>query len=110
MGLVQDEEEALQQYLRKVEIFLSHSKHDDHGEPIANLIREHLFKGVGGTLATFFDVHEIAAGVPFDKVLLHKLRVSAVVVGLPTERPLGEAGRKSGVTETAALRTDSPPV
>jgi hypothetical protein len=75
----QDEEEVLQQYLRKVEIFLSHSKHDDHGEPIATLIREHLFKGEGGTLATFFDVHEITAGVPFDKVLLHKLKVSAVV-------------------------------
>ncbi len=75
----QDEEEALGQYLRKVEIFLSHSKHDDVGVPIATLIREHLFRGVAGTLATFFDVHEIAAGVPFDKVLLHKLRVSAVV-------------------------------
>jgi hypothetical protein len=75
----QEEMAALEQYLRKVEVFLSHSKHDADGERIAKLIRGHLFHGVGGTLASFFDVHDIPAGVSFDKVLLHKLRVSAVV-------------------------------
>lgn len=75
----QEEEAALEQYLRKVEVFLSHSKHDAHGVRIARLIREHLFKGVGDSLATFFDVHDIPVGVPFDKVLLHKVKVSAVV-------------------------------
>jgi hypothetical protein len=73
------EEEELEQYLRKVELFLSHSKHDPDGERIARLIREQLYKSQGGTLATFFDIHEIPAGVPFDKVLLHKVKVSAVV-------------------------------
>jgi hypothetical protein len=74
-----DNEKALEQFLRRVEIFLSHSKHDDYGEPIANLIRDQLFKSEGGTLGTFFDVHEIVAGVPFDTMLLHKLKVSAVI-------------------------------
>lgn len=75
----QEDEEALENFLRRVQVFLSHSKHDEDGADIAKLIRGHLFHGIGGTLSTFFDVHDIPAGVPFDKVLLHKLRVSAVV-------------------------------
>jgi hypothetical protein len=72
-----EEDEALEQYLRKVEIFISHSKHDIHGEHIARLVRDRLYKGDG--LDSFFDVHDIPAGVRFNKVLLHKVRVSAVV-------------------------------
>lgn len=72
-----EEEEALEQYLRKVEIFLSHSKHDPHGERIAKLIRDQLYQGDG--LASFFDVHDIPAGLRFNKVILQKVKVSAVV-------------------------------
>jgi hypothetical protein len=72
-----EEEAALEQYLRKVQIFLSHSKHDPHGERIARLIRDHLHRGDG--LATFFDVHEIPAGLRFNKVILQHVKVSAVV-------------------------------
>ena len=73
-----EEDQALEQYLRKVEIFLSHSKHDENGERIAEIIREQLHaRGTG--LETFFDVHDIPAGLRFNKVLLQKVRVSAVV-------------------------------
>jgi TIR domain len=74
-----EEEQALEQYLRKVQIFLSHSKHDAHGERIARLIREQLHQGEGDSLASFFDVHDIPAGLRFNKVLLQQVKVSAVV-------------------------------
>ncbi|MDT5268351.1 MAG: hypothetical protein QOH49_537 [Acidobacteriota bacterium] len=74
-------EEALRQYLQKVEIFLSHSKHprNGDGERIAGLFREHLFKDVGDSLTSFFDVHDIPAGAAFDDVLRLKVKTSAVV-------------------------------
>jgi len=73
-----DEDEAeLENYLRKVQIFLSHSKHDSAGERVAWLIRDHLQNGHG--LASFFDVHDIPAGLRFQKVLLLQVRVSAMV-------------------------------
>jgi hypothetical protein len=74
-----EEDEALEQYLRKVEVFLSHSKHDNHGEHIAKLIRDHLYQGEGDSLASFFDVHDIPAGLRFNKVILQRVKVSAVV-------------------------------
>ncbi|OYZ71857.1 MAG: hypothetical protein B7Y06_13155 [Burkholderiales bacterium 24-55-52] len=72
-----EEDAALEQYLRKVQIFLSHSKHDPDGERIAKLIRQQLFEGDG--LASFFDVKDIPTGVRFDKAILLQVRVSAVV-------------------------------
>ena len=71
------DEAALEQYLKKVQIFLSHSKHDADGERIAKEIRRQIFEGDG--LASFFDVHDIPAGLRFDKVLLQQVKVSAVV-------------------------------
>lgn len=70
-------EAELEAYLRKVQIFLSHSKHDDAGEKVALLIRDSLQAGHG--LASFFDVHDIPAGLRFHKVLLLQVRVSAMV-------------------------------
>ncbi|RWP35309.1 toll/interleukin-1 receptor domain-containing protein [Mesorhizobium sp.] len=70
-------EEALEKYLQKVQIFLSHSKHDNYGTRIAQLIRDRLHAGHG--LASFFDVHDIPAGLRFHKVLLKQVRQSAVV-------------------------------
>jgi hypothetical protein len=72
-----EDEAALEAYLRKVQIFLSHSKHDDGGERVARMIRDRLYEGHG--LATFFDVHDIPAGLRFQKVLLQQVRVSAMV-------------------------------
>lgn len=72
-----EDEAALEAYLRKVQIFLSHSKHDDDGERIAHTIRDRLHGGHG--LSSFFDVHDIPAGLRFQKVLLQQVRVSAMV-------------------------------
>ena len=72
-----EDEAALEQFLKKVQIFLSHSKHDTDGERIAKEIRQRIFGGKG--LESFFDVHDIPTGLRFDKVLLYQVRVSAVV-------------------------------
>lgn len=72
-----DSEEALNGYLEKVSVFLSHSKHAGNGEAIAQALRAHLHDGKG--LASFFDVNDIPAGLPFDRVLLNRVRQSAVV-------------------------------
>ena len=72
-----EDEEALERYLKKVQIFISHSKHDDHGEHIARAIRDRLHASHG--LSSFFDVHDIPAGLRFQKVLLQQVKVSAVV-------------------------------
>lgn len=72
-----EDEAALEAYLKKVQIFLSHSKHDGDGERIALSIRDCLHGGHG--LSSFFDVHDIPAGLRFQKVLLQQVRVSAMV-------------------------------
>lgn len=71
------EEDALEAYLKKVQIFLSHSKHDQHGEDIARNVRSRLHNTPG--MDSFFDVYDIPAGLHFQKVLIHKVRVSAMV-------------------------------
>jgi TIR domain len=70
-------EHELDSYLKKVQVFLSHSKHDAHGQAIANKIRNVIHMGHG--LSSFFDVNDIPAGIPFSAVLLHAVRVSAVI-------------------------------
>lgn len=72
-------EAALEQYLKKVQVFLSHSKHDpgEHGVQIARAIRARLHQGHG--YSSFFDVHDIPGGVRFNEVILHQVRNSAVV-------------------------------
>lgn len=64
-------------YLEKARVFLSHSKHDDHGEAIAQSIRAYIFQST--SLASFFDVHDIPPGVSFADVLIHYVRSSAVI-------------------------------
>lgn len=68
---------ALEHYLRKVQVFLSHSKRDGDGERIAKLVRQAIFDGEG--LASFFDVRDIPTGIRFDHAILQQVRVSAVV-------------------------------
>jgi len=73
-----DKEDAeLEKYLQRVQIFLSHSKHDGDGERIAKLIRDRLH--ADSNLASFFDVLDIPPGLRFQKVLLKQVRQSAVV-------------------------------
>lgn len=71
------EEEQLLGYLQKVQIFLSHSKHDGDGERIAKAVRDALHDSQG--FSSFFDVKDIPTGTRFDRVLLTQVRVSAVV-------------------------------
>ena len=70
-------ENTLAQYLRKVQVFLSHSKHDDSGSQIACSIRDRIHGH--HALASFLDVHDIPAGLRLQKVLLQQVRSSAVV-------------------------------
>lgn len=71
------DEDALEAYLKKVQVFLSHSKHDRDGEQIARSIRDRLHDGDG--LTSFFDVYDIPFGLRFHRVLLEQVRVSAMV-------------------------------
>jgi hypothetical protein len=70
-------EKALEQYLKQVRVFLSHSKHDAYGEKIATAIRDYINQD--GDLATFFDAKNIPSGLNFDEVLEYYVRVSAVI-------------------------------
>jgi hypothetical protein len=66
----------LLKFLRRVEVFLSHSKHDEDGSAIALQFRQ--FVQDAGYDA-FFDVFNIPIGLRFNRVLLEKVRVSALV-------------------------------
>lgn len=66
----------LSTYLRKVEIFLSHSKHDSDGVDIALAFRRYM---QDADYETFFDVSNIPIGTRFNRVLIEKVRTSAVV-------------------------------
>ena len=70
-------EDTLARYLRKVQVFLSHSKHDNRGAQMACAVRDRIHGH--HALSSFFDVHDIPAGLRFDKVLLQQVRSSAVV-------------------------------
>ena len=67
----------LADYLERIRVFLSHSKHDDDGEPIARSIRDWLHEHSG--LSSFFDVRDIPAGLSFREVLLHQIEASALI-------------------------------
>lgn len=78
-------ESPLDRYLNKIQVFLSHSKHDrdDCGESIANAIRDWIH--ANSLLDSFFDVHDIPPGLPFDEVLLHQIATGAAVVAIHTD-------------------------
>ena len=75
--------DELDEFLKPVRVFLSHSKHDTgdgkpgYGERIAGMIRTSIFAETD--LASFFDVRNLPPGLPFAQVLLHYVRVSAVI-------------------------------
>ena len=68
---------ALDDYLTNVRVFLSHSKHDDHGGIVAHALRTWLNDNANA--APFLDVRNIPAGVPFDSVLEHEVARSVMV-------------------------------
>ena len=65
-------------YLEKIQVFISHSKHDNDGEVVARSIRNWLHDNIA--LSSFFDVFDIPAGLSFREVLLHQIETSAVVL------------------------------
>jgi hypothetical protein len=75
--------DQLDEFLKQIRVFLSHSKHDTrdgrpgYGERIAEMIRTSIFAET--ELASFFDVRNLPPGLPFAQVLLHYVRVSAVI-------------------------------
>lgn len=71
-------EADLADYLKKIQVFLSHSKHDGHGESIAKEIRDWLHHN--SALASFLDIQDIPAGLPFREVLLHQIENSILMV------------------------------
>ena len=69
---------ALDYYLQPVRVFISHSKHDDDGQTIANRIRDWLHRN--SAMDSFFDIYDLPAGVPFEDVLLNRIETGAVMV------------------------------
>lgn len=85
LALLSGPEEAgmpLTGYLEKIQVFISHSKHDNDGEPVAKSIRDWLHENSG--LSSFFDVYDIPAGLSFRDVLLHQIG-NSVVMALHTD-------------------------
>ncbi len=71
-------ESDIADYLKKIQVFLSHSKHDGQGESIASEIHDWLHHN--SALASFLDIQDIPPGLPFREVLLHQIENSILVV------------------------------
>ena len=67
----------LERYLKKIRVFISHSKHDDDGEPVGRDIRDWIH--AHSPLDSFFDVYDIPPGLSFGDVLLHQIGAGAVL-------------------------------
>lgn len=65
------------EYLQKVNVFLSHSKHDEDGEVIATRIRDWIHEHT--SLASFIDTRDIPPGHSFEKVISHSIRNSVLL-------------------------------
>ena len=72
-----DDRNALADYLVKVRVFLSHSKHDAYGEFVARKLRGWLY--ANADLEAFLDIRDIPAGVPFDLVIDQEVENSVMV-------------------------------
>ena len=70
-------DDELRRYRENIQVFLSHSKHDDRGEAVAKTIRgwfnEH------SPLASFLDVDDMMAGVRVDAVIEDAIRHGVLV-------------------------------
>ena len=71
-------EPSLDDYRKPVQAFISHSKHDKDGEPLAKRIRDWLHEH--SAMSSFFDVYDLPPGVPFKNVLQDSIDNSAVMV------------------------------
>ena len=80
-----DTEKTLDLHLEKIRVFLSHSKHDGDGRgaSVANAIRDWMH--TNSPLGSFFDVHDIPPGIPFDEVLLHQITTGAALLAVHSD-------------------------
>ena len=66
------QDDELRRYREKVQVFLSHSKHDQQGEAVAKAIRNWL--NDHSALASFLDADDMVAGVRFDTAIEDTIR------------------------------------
>ena len=71
------QEDELRRYREKIQVFLSHSKHDQQGEAAAKAIRDWL--NDHSALASFLDVDDMVAGVRFDAAIEDVIRHGVLV-------------------------------
>lgn len=64
-------------YPERVQLFISHSKHDRDGEAIAKKIRDWLHEY--SSASSFFDTHDIPAGVRFEDVFSEEIAKGAIM-------------------------------
>ena len=69
--------DELRRYRANIQVFLSHSKHDDHGEAVAKAIRGWFHEH--SVLVSFLDVHDMTAGVRFDEAIDDVIRHGVLV-------------------------------
>ena len=69
--------DELRRYRQSIQVFLSHSKHDDHGEAVAKAIRGWFHEH--SALASFLDVDDMTVGVRFDAAIDDAIRHGVLV-------------------------------
>ena len=72
-----DTPDSFESYLKNVSVFLSHSKHDEHGTPVARAVRDWLH--ANSSLSSFLDVYDIPAGLPFAAVMDHSIQIGVLL-------------------------------
>ena len=72
-----DDEGRLRAYRQNIQVFLSHSKHDEHGESVATSVRDWLHNN--SALSSFIDVYDIPAGLSFSSVMDDSIQDGAMV-------------------------------
>lgn len=77
-----DEEARLRRYRQNIQVFLSHSKHDEHGEAVARAVRDWLHNN--SALSSFLDVYDIPAGLSFSSVMDDSIQ-DGVMVAIYTD-------------------------
>ena len=70
-------EAVFARYLEQIQVFISHSKHDEDGESVGRCIRDWIH--THSPLDSFFDVYDIPPGLSFGDVLLHQIGAGVVV-------------------------------
>ena len=70
-------DDELQRYRQKTQVFLSHSKQDDHGQPVAKAIRGWFRDHT--PLGSFLDIDDMVPGVGFSAVIENAIRHGVLV-------------------------------